>query len=112
VNLCEITHAERAGWLRRPAAGLARILDEHRDPPVIAWTVGPAGATLVGRVDVCAPAARARRVFPGSRSALALAEPSETATGDRAAFLRASATRNRVRLVLTATVVEDAGAPS
>jgi len=107
VSLFEITHVERSGWQRRAAAELTRVLDTHRDLPLIAWTVSPAGAILVGRVNTFASAAQACATFEAWRVALALSEHSQTATGDGAAFLRASITRNHVRLVLTATVFDD-----
>jgi hypothetical protein len=111
VTLFDITHGERAGWQRQAATELAAILDAHPDLPVIAWTIGPAGATVVGRVHGLVCAGRVRDVFQMWRSALAFAEHNETASADGTAFLRASVTRNRVLLVLTATVFDDAGAP-
>ncbi len=58
-----ISHGERALWQRRAAAELAAILDAHRDLPVIAWTVGPAGSVLIGQVSGLAPAVRVREAF-------------------------------------------------
>ncbi len=49
------TPAQRTGE-RRAAAELVAILTAHPDLPVIAWTVGPAGATLTGQVNGLAPA--------------------------------------------------------
>ena len=46
-----IAQADRSAWQRLAAAGLARILDSHPDPPCIAWTVGPASSVVVGKVS-------------------------------------------------------------
>jgi hypothetical protein len=102
-----ITQAEQSLWQRRAAAELAAVLDAHRDLPVIGWTVGPAGSTLVGRVDSLGSAEQVRALFHCWRSALVLAEHSETVCGSQTTYLRAVAWRARVRLALTATVVDD-----
>jgi hypothetical protein len=107
VTLSGITHAERAGWQRRAAAELARILDAHRDLPVIAWTVGPAGATLIGKVNPFAPEAEVRQVFDAWRVALMLDEFNHT-IGGGTIHLRSTADRNRVGVGLSATVFSDA----
>jgi hypothetical protein len=106
VTAYEITHADQAGWQRRAAAELARILATHRDLPAIAWTVGPAGATLSGRVGGLAPAARVRAVFDAWRQALALDEH-RPSTNMGVTYLHAAADRNRVRVVLAATACDD-----
>ena len=105
----EITHAERAGWQRRAAGELAAILDTHRDLPIIAWTVVPAGSTLVGHVNGLAPANEVRQVFDVWRVALTLIEHSEVTAGGETTHLRAGAKYNRVRVRLTATVFGDGG---
>ncbi|HEX9164769.1 MAG TPA: hypothetical protein VF862_02590 [Gemmatimonadales bacterium] len=105
--LFPITQAERAGWQRRAAAVLAAILDTHRDLPVIVWTVGPAGSMLSGRVAGPGSEAEMRAVFHDWRSALCLAEHSETVGGSGICYLRAVGRRERVRLALTATVFDD-----
>jgi hypothetical protein len=108
VTLFEVTHADRTGWQRRAAAELAAILDAHRDLPVIAWTVGPAGATLVGHVDGLAPAITVREVFDTWRVALSLDGFGETPSGGgETIHLHAMAYRNRVRVGLAATVFHD-----
>lgn len=107
MTLSRITHGERAGWQRRAAAELARILGAHADLPVIAWTVGAAGATLAGHVNGLAPATGVRQVFNLWRVALTVTEPSETVCDDGTVFLRTAIDRNRVRLTLTATVFND-----
>jgi hypothetical protein len=107
VTFFQITHAERAGWQRRSAAELAAILHTHRDLPVIAWTVGPAGATLTGRINGLAPAEQVRVTFDAWRAALSLGEHTETPSGPGIACLRAETHRNRVRVGLTATVFDD-----
>ena len=109
MSLTEITHGQRAGWQRRAAAELAAILAAHRNLPVIAWTLGLAGATLVGHVNSLAPAEQVRGVFNAWRAALRLTEHSQTTSGGGTVYLRAVAHRNRVRLALTAAVFEDEG---
>ena len=108
-ELFPITHGVRAGWQRRAAAELAVILDVHRDLPVIAWTVEPAGSTLTGRVDAGGSTEQVRAVFHDWRSALVLAEHSETIVGSGTCYLRAVAWRDRFRVALTAMVYDDAG---
>jgi hypothetical protein len=107
VTLSGITQTDRSGWQRRAAGELVRILDAHGDLPVIAWTVGPAGSTLVGQIHGLTSAGRARDLFRTWRSALAFVEHRETVGEDGTTFLRASVTRNHVLLVLTATAFDD-----
>jgi hypothetical protein len=107
VTGVEITHREQAGWQRRAATQLAAILDVHRDLPIIAWTVGSAGASLVGHVNGLAPADEVRRVFQAWQAALAVTGCAEVASSG-VVLLRATAVRGRVRIALTATVFHDA----
>jgi hypothetical protein len=107
VTLSGITHGERSSWQRRATTELARILDAHRDLPVIAWTVGSAGATLIGKVNPFGLEAEVRQVFEAWRVALMLDEFSHT-IGGGSVHLRSSADRNRVRVGLTAIVFSDA----
>ncbi len=107
MTLFEITQGERASRQRRATAELAAILDAHRDLPMIAWTVGPAGANLVGHVNGLAPAVTVREVFDAWRVALSLDVPGETTSGGGTIHLCALADRNRVRLALIATVFND-----
>ena len=58
-----ISQADRASWQRQAAAELARILESHPELPCIAWTVGPAGSVLIGRVSGLAPAPKVRQAF-------------------------------------------------
>lgn len=74
MTLFEISHGERAAWQRRIGGELAAILQMHRDLPIITWTVGSAGATLVGQVSGLAPAAEVRTTFEAWRAALMLTE--------------------------------------
>jgi len=102
-----VSQAERALWQRRAAAELAAILDAHRDLPVIAWTVGPAGSVLAGQVSSLAPAARVHEVFGAWRLALALEEnPGQRMSGGTT-WLHAAARRHQVKVRLNATVFED-----
>ncbi len=108
-----ITQAERNGWQRRAAAALVRLLDEHRELPVIAWTVGPAGPILVGRVNGLQPTATARAVFNTWTAALALSEYQER-THLALTYLSAQARRDSVTIVLQADLIlddEDGGRP-
>jgi hypothetical protein len=107
VTAYEVTREEQAGWQRRAAAELGRVLAAHRDLPVVAWTVGPAGARLSGRVGGVAPA-RVRAVFDAWRVALVLGEH-RPGTSAGVTYLTASAERNRVRVTLSATVCDDDG---
>ena len=101
----EITQDDRAGWQRQAAAELAAILDDCAGLPCIAWTVGPAGAVLAGRVNGLAPAAQVRETFSAWRAALALDEVTETPSGNgTAVYLHARAMRNGVAVSVTATV--------
>jgi hypothetical protein len=104
VTGLEITSQERAWWQRQAAAELAAILDAYPDLPRIAWTVGPAGPVLAGRVSGLAPAAQVREVFTAWRRALALAEdPGQQMSGGMT-WLHAAARRGLVKVRLTATV--------
>lgn len=101
-----ISQRERALWQRRAAAELAAILGAHQDLPVIAWTVGPAGAVLAGRVSGLAPAARVREVFGAWRLALALEDYREYRSGAGTVWLCAASRRHQVKVRLTANVFE------
>jgi hypothetical protein len=105
----EITQAGRARWQRQAAGELARILDAHPQLPPIAWTVGPAGCVLAGRVSGLAPAGQVRDVFDAWRAALALAEDREQASGGGTVFLHAAARRDGVKVRLIATVFNELG---
>lgn len=103
MSMLGISHAERAAWQRRAAAELARILDAHRDLPLITWTVGAAGSVLVGRAD-----SRSRVSFDAWRGALALVEHHEHTSGT-VTSLSAKVYRNSVRVVLLADLLDEAG---
>jgi hypothetical protein len=102
-----ITHGEQAAWQRRAGGELAAILQTHRDLPIIAWTVGSAGATLVGQVNGLAPAVEVRATFEVWRSALMATERAEVTSGGGAVYLRATVHRNQVHVGLTATILDD-----
>jgi hypothetical protein len=110
VILCEITHVERSGWQQRAARELTAILDAHRDLPIIGWTIGTAGAILVGHLGGPTPARQVRQEFDAWRTALTLTEPSECTFAGGTTHLRAETSRGRVRVKLTATVPTDADA--
>ena len=98
-----ISQADRAGWQRRAAAELARILQSHPDLPCITWTVGPAGSVVVGRVSGLAPA---RQVFCAWQQALGLEDCSEQRASGGAAMLRAADRSGEVTIRLAATVID------
>ena len=100
----EITQADQAWWQRQAAGELARILDAYPQLPAIAWTVGPAGCVLAGRVSGLAPAGQVREVFDAWRAALALEEHHEDQLAGGAAWLHAAARRRQVKVRLAATV--------
>jgi hypothetical protein len=102
----QITQADRARWQRRAAAELARILGAHPGLPAIAWTVGPAGCVLAGRVNGLAPPCQVREVFGAWRMALALEADREQPCAGGTVFLRAAARRSGVRVRIIATVFE------
>jgi hypothetical protein len=103
----EITQADQARWQRQAAGELARILDAHPELPAIAWTVGPAGCVLAGRVGGLAPAGQVRDVFDAWRAALALEEHREDQLGGGTTWLHAAARRHHVKVRLIATVFDD-----
>jgi hypothetical protein len=107
VTVPLITDDDRSGWQRRAARELVRVLDAHPDLPTIAWTVGPAGSVLVGHVDGLAPYARALSCFYSWRLALGLRELAPGASDGSVTYLSASGTRNRVKVQLVATVLDD-----
>jgi hypothetical protein len=100
-----IGQADRACWQRRAAAELARILDSHPELPCVAWTVGPAGSVVVGRVSGLAPAWQVRRIFGAWQQALGLSECGEQPGGGGTAWLHAAGRRGEVTVRLTATVL-------
>lgn len=108
TTLFPITQAERACWQRRATARLAEILKANPELPLIAWTVGTAGATLAGRVNGLAAPGAVRATFDAWRIALALTEHTETPSDSRT-FLRAVAYRDRIQLGISATIFDDEG---
>ena len=105
-SLFEITHADRVRWQRRAAAMLATILNEHTDLPLIAWLVGTAGASLVGRVDGLRTAQQVRAEFELWCAALQVGERAETPTS-AGAHLRATVHTGGVKISLTAAVRDE-----
>jgi hypothetical protein len=100
----EIIQADRARWQRQAAGELAAILDAHPGLPAIAWTAGPAGCVLAGRVNGLARAGQVRDVSGAWRAALALAEYRGHQLGGGTTWLHAAARRHQVRAGLTAAV--------
>lgn len=99
-----IAQADRASWQRQAAAGLARILDDYPELPCIAWTVGPAGPVVIGRISGLAPSRQVRQVFAAWREALALGECRERPGGGGTSRLHAAGRSGGVTVRLTATV--------
>jgi hypothetical protein len=104
--------ADRSAWQRLAAAELARVLDSHPELPCIAWTVGPAGSVVVGRVSGLAPAGQVRQVFGAWRRALGLGECRELRGGGDTAWLHAADRSGEVTIRLTAAVLGDDGRAS
>ncbi len=100
----EITQADRAGWQRQAVRELAAIIEDCAGLPLIAWTVGPAGPVLAGRVTGLLAAGQARAVL---RAALALKESRERPGSGGTVFLQAFAHRGGVKVRLTVTVFEE-----
>lgn len=101
-----ITLDDRGCWQRQAAAELAEILDDCAGLPCIAWTVGPAGPVLAGRVNGLAPAAQVRETFSAWQAALALGEYRERRLDGGTTWLHAAARRHQVKVRLTATVFD------
>lgn len=101
-----ISQADRARWQRQAAAELAAILEIHRDLPLLAWTVGPAGSVVAGRVNGLAPAAQVRETFEAWRAALAIEEDRHD-NPSPASWLHAAARCRGVMVRLTAAVIGD-----
>lgn len=104
----EITQADvdQARWQRQAVRELALILDAHAGLPVIAWTVGPAGCGLTGRVNGLASAARVLEAFTAWRVALSLEDRWEHASGGGTVYLHAEARRGGVKVRVTGTVFD------
>jgi len=100
-----ITHSEQAAWQRRASQLLGRLLTTFPTLPVIAWTVGPAGSTLVGR---CAypddPAAR-RTAF-ATWCAVLGARPRPDHISGGVTHLRALTNVDGVRVTLVAEIFD------
>lgn len=104
MSIVDITHAERADWQRRAANELAAILSAHHDLPIIGWTLASVGSSLVGQVNGPAPTSQRRRVFDAWRMALRLGAACEVVFRDGTVVLKASAHRDRVRVMLAASL--------
>lgn len=104
----EITQADagQARWQRQAVAELARILDAHAGLPAIAWTVGPAGCVLAGRVNALASPARVLEAFTAWRVALSLEDHWDHACVAGSVYMQAEARRGGVQVRVTATVLE------
>ena len=92
--------------LRCSAGVLVRVLDEHRQLPVLTWTVSP--RALIGHVELCeVDAGRGRRVFTAWADALPVGEghdPAPMLDESGVTWLRAVRWCSGVPVVLTAAV--------
>lgn len=102
-----ISQADRSRWQRRAAGELAALLAAHPDLPCLAWTVGPAGSVLLGRVGGLASAGQVREAFDAWRTALALGQSREHTTHAQISHLSAAARRSAVTVRLAATVFDE-----
>jgi hypothetical protein len=101
-----ITQADRAQWQRQAARELLKILAACEELPAITWTIIP-GGHLSGHVGKQADPDGDRAAFTVWHLALRMGEVQEVAAGDGAcAYLRASASRDGVRVTIAATVVD------
>ena len=94
-----ITRADRERWQRDAVRELAVILGGCDGLPLIAWTVGTAGAGLTGQVA----GAGGRAAFTAWQRALAMDDVAETAVSG-GTWLRARTWRGGVRVTVTVTV--------
>jgi hypothetical protein len=96
----------RRRWLRQSASVLVLVLAEHRDLPVLTWTVTP--ELVRGHADVCdLDPGRGRQLFAVWADALPVSERADPAPVlDDAGVIRLRANRrvNGVPVVLTAAV--------
>ncbi len=102
----ELADAVRGRVLRQAALVLVLVLDQHRDLPVLSWTV--TADVLQAHADVCdLDPGRDRRVFTAWAQALPASEGRDPApVVDDAGVTRLRAVRrvNGLPVVLTATV--------
>ena len=102
----ELADAVRGRLLRQAAGVLVRLLDEHRDLPVLTWTVMP--EVLRAHADVCdLDPGRDRRVFNAWAQALPASEgrdPAPVLDDGGVTRLRAIRRVHGVPVVLTAAV--------
>ena len=104
MNIFEVTQVDRYIWQRRAAALLVQLLDENRDLPAIAWTVGTP-SKLVGRVSGLQPAAAARAEFEAWADALGLDQRREY--GNAVTYLAAHTHRDGVALGIVVNLIHD-----
>ncbi len=107
TGLSELGPVQQASAQRRAAARLAGILDEHRGLPLVVWTVGMTGASLVGHVNAIRPAAAARAAFDAWCAALAVTDRVQAACSLGGAQLWASVDVGGVRVSITAAMFGD-----
>ena len=96
----------RRRLLRQSAGLLVFVLGEHRELPVLTWTVTP--QVLIGHADLCEVGpGPGRQVFTAWADALRASEgadPAPELDGGGLTRLRANRRVNGVPVVLTATV--------
>ena len=102
-----ITHADQARWQLQAARELAVILGDHRDLPLLVWTVIPAGPLLEARLVGPAPAGQVRDTLAAWREALGLEGYREWPGGGGTTRLQAKGRRGDVRVRVFASVFEE-----
>ena len=103
----QITQADLwLGGSGRPPRNWAASWARTQHLSAIAWTVGPAGCVLAGRVNGLAPPGHVREVFGAWRMALALDADREQPCSGGTVYLHAAARRSEVKVRIIATVFE------
>jgi hypothetical protein len=98
-----VTQADRAEWQRKAARELVKILAECAELPAMTWTI-TLGGHLTGRVGKQTDPDGSRAAFSAWQLALGMDDGQEVAWGEGApVYLRASASRDGVRVTITAT---------
>ena len=100
-----ITHSEQAAWQRRATQLLGRLLTTFPNLPVIAWTVGPASSTLVGRCALPDDPGSRRTAF-ATWCAVLGAKPSPDHTSGGVTHLRAFGDVDGVHVTLAAEIFD------
>ncbi|WP_239342220.1 hypothetical protein [Frankia sp. CiP3] len=98
---------EQAVWQRRAATMLTKILASHRHLPILAWSVGSSGSTLVGHVTCLGSAEKARGVFDAWCDALSVEQRAEQPSASGGVYLWGAVRTGQVTVNLAARVFPD-----